>query len=735
MEDVLYLSEIHFAAGAHIEHPGTVVIPEGAFLAFAGVGTVAQSSITFTSGATDGFVFVEGGARLTLRDISLRIPPPATLPEDHAGDITAAPPAPQVGVFVRAGGRLVIEGTVETRFFTSRTWSPLHWPVPASRGINVGGGILDIDGIYNGSMRIYGGTANVNDGAVIGRTSSASDGNMALLVVSAGTMNVWPGASIEAGGGVVQDNLHIEIGPDAIFNAFGDMNRAVVVRGTFLLGEGALLGAAAPSNNPDNFFTRDATVEIRGRITRPAVFLGEFEIPVGARIENRVDVETDGRLTIFGYIQDLTVFEGGLATLEEGGHIHGMSNAVALDTQDDPDGRIGPAVFVMNGGLVDVSGNGEGTIHVGSGNGRFYMHGGTVQGPTAPSGSLVIGNAVTIASGSFFRMTGGEIVGAANRGVFNGHLAERAVFEMTGGTIRDNGSANVPGYPPHYLGGGGILLSSPSVTFTMTGGTISGNTAPNGGGIWASFPENVTIGSAAVFQDNVATQGLRVSDALATEHDQIAPGTVTYGSHAFNNHDINTELIPIQTITITGAGITGDTHTINLTGDPTPVPGGTQRVQLSHTIYPLNASLPAIEWVSTDMSVALVNNFFQPLGLLTGLSPGTVTITARSRMNPEIVSNAITVTVNGITVTGPGVTNNAITLSLGDTLQLSQVHNLSVLPPGDGSVAWQSSNIPFVTVDSDGLVRAVGVGTAQITVRWAASPTVVVSNTILVRVE
>jgi len=201
------------------------------------------------------------------------------------------------------------------------------------------------------------------------------------------------------------------------------------------------------------------------------------------------------------------------------------------------------------------------------------------------------------------------------------------------------------------------------------------------------------------------------------------------------NHDINTELIPIETITITGAGITGDTHTINLIDDTASVPGGTQRVQFSHTIYPTNASLPAVEWISTDTSVALVNNFLNPVGMLTVLSPGTVTITARSRMNPEVVSNAITVTVNGIIVTGPGVTGNAITLSPGDTLQLLQVHNLSVPPPGDGSVVWRSSNIPFVTVNSSGLVTAVSSGAAQITVRWAASPTVVVSNTILVMVD
>ena len=106
---------------------------------------------------------------------------------------------------------------------------------------------------------------------------------------------------------------------------------------------------------------------------------------------------------------------------------------------------------------------------------------------------------------------------------------------MSGGTISGNGeglAADADGGGVHMTGNNGI--------FAMTGGTIRENTARNGGALHSTNLANVTIAPAAVFQANVATEGLRLDNALAAQFPGINPGTVTHGEHAFNNHDIAT---------------------------------------------------------------------------------------------------------------------------------------------------------------------------------------------------
>jgi len=535
--NVTNIDEIRLEAGTHIETSAILTIPAGTNVRISGAG-VAQSSITFTgdslAGSVHGFMILEDWTFVILQDISLRVP--------------ENPTAAHVGVNVQSGAVLVLEGTVEGRFFANRNTGP--FAVLAASGILVDGGTLAINGIYNGSLTMESGLVNVNSGATIGQTGSSMNGNFSVITLNGGTMNVNAGATIAMGGlvgqaGNIPSNIHLFVGNTATLNVAGTIARSLDLRGTLNLMPSGIFGNA---NNFPLQFAPGSTVDLQGTIRRPVDIRNNTTIPVDGRIEQRVNVFAGGELTIYGYIWVLWVYAGGTAILQPGGHIDGAANGVLLDTQDDPGGLLGDAVFIMNGGLVNLSASGTGpTINVGSGNTRFYMYDGEVRGPTAITSTLTMGNAVGLGTNAFFKMMGGEIHSASNRGVYN--FGSNAEFIMSGGTIRDNGRVGLPNLSPHFYGGGGVLIAGEGSTFTMTGGTIENNTALHGGGFYSNNFANVIIGSAAVFQNNVATYGLVVSNALAAANPQIVPGTVTHGTHAFNNHDINTNRTPTTTPT------------------------------------------------------------------------------------------------------------------------------------------------------------------------------------------
>ncbi|MDR1830990.1 MAG: hypothetical protein LBQ76_09495 [Candidatus Fibromonas sp.] len=82
------------------------------------------------------------------------------------------------------------------------------------------------------------------------------------------------------------------------------------------------------------------------------------------------------------------------------------------------------------------------------------------------------GNVIDVKGGVLKMNTGATITGNAG-GEGGGVYVESGTFEMTGGTISDNGrNAN--------FRGGGVDVRG---TFTMSGGTISGNKASEGGGV------------------------------------------------------------------------------------------------------------------------------------------------------------------------------------------------------------------------------------------------------------
>lgn len=114
-----------------------------------------------------------------------------------------------------------------------------------------------------------------------------------------------------------------------------------------------------------------------------------------------------------------------------------------------------------------------------------------------------------------------------------------------------------------------------------------------------------------------------------------------------------------------------------------------------------------MSWTSSNTAVATVSS----TGLVTGVSAGTATITATTQNGGRTATSAVTVT--DIAVTGVSVAPATLSLSAGQTGQLTR----TIAPSNatNQTVNWTSGNTAVATVNSSGLVTAVAPGEATIT--------------------
>ena len=142
-----------------------------------------------------------------------------------------------------------------------------------------------------------------------------------------------------------------------------------------------------------------------------------------------------------------------------------------------------------------------------------------------------------------------------------------------------------------------------------------------------------------------------------------------------------------------------DKHTLEMTvGD---------EYTLTATILPENASNPAINWVSSEMDVATVED-----GKVTALMAGETTITAQVEDKED--KCVITVKKGFVPVSGVTLDQSSLALVVGGTATLT-----ATVEPEDATdktVTWTSSNAAVATV-ADGVVTGVKAGTATITAK------------------
>ena len=157
---------------------------------------------------------------------------------------------------------------------------------------------------------------------------------------------------------------------------------------------------------------------------------------------------------------------------------------------------------------------------------------------------------------------------------------------------------------------------------------------------------------------------------------------------------------------------------------------------LSYTVLPKNATENSLIFTSSDSSVATVDG----KGLVKGLKEGSAVITVSSS-NSKVKDTAyVTVYKNGGTTVVDGepvktstypksITLNPTELNL-NLASTSQI--VATISPKDAnsSISWSSSNSRVAIVDSNGLVKAVGVGEALIVAKTVNNLTANVKVTV-----
>lgn len=186
--------------------------------------------------------------------------------------------------------------------------------------------------------------------------------------------------------------------------------------------------------------------------------------------------------------------------------------------------------------------------------------------------------------------------------------------------------------------------------------------------------------------DNLAVGWRIPSDGNATVPNEVIPCS------AFDN--INAGSI----VNVSGVSLTPDSSTI--------IEENT--LLLTATVLPADASDTSVSWSSSNNAIATVDTN----GLVTAISTGIATISVTTTDGSLVDTSVITVEAAPITVTGVSISPETATINVGNTALLTA----TVVPSNADTktVSWSSSNTAIASVNANGMVTAVSIGTATI---------------------
>lgn len=247
-------------------------------------------------------------------------------------------------------------------------------------------------------------------------------------------------------------------------------------------------------------------------------------------------------------------------------------------------------------------------------------------------------------------------------------------------------------------------LDESIAVFTLGGSNGAWTINSEAGQLYSSAAKNVNYSS-----NGTGTWSISISSGAAT----ISNSTSTYGDLVFNGNSprfttyTSTQISPNiyrldgGRISVTGVSLDKSSATLTV--------GGT--TQLTETVAPSGATNKNVTWSSSDEAVATVSDS----GLVTAVGVGSATITVTTVNGSFTATCAIT--VNPVRVTGVTLNQSTATLTVGGTVSLTA----TVAPSNatNKNVTWSSNNTSAATVNSNGVVTAVGVGEATITATTA----------------
>ena len=275
-------------------------------------------------------------------------------------------------------------------------------------------------------------------------------------------------------------------------------------------------------------------------------------------------------------------------------------------------------------------------------------------------------------------------------------LAAMAAMAITSVSITGCGPEEQPGGgDSKTIAVTGVSLSKTSLSLVEGGSesltaTVTPSDATNKAVSWKTSDANIanvdSNGKVTAGKDGSATITVTTTDGSKT-----ATCTVT---------------VSAKTIAVTG--VTLDQSSLEL------AEGG--EATLKATVAPDNATDKTINWKSSDVNVALIDND----GKVTGVKAGSATITVTTTDGSKTAT--CKVTVKAVALEGIAVNPATLEIMEGKDKQLEAVFTPDNF--GDKSVQWASDNTNVATVDREtGLLHAVKPGECKVYVESQADKT------------
>lgn len=216
----------------------------------------------------------------------------------------------------------------------------------------------------------------------------------------------------------------------------------------------------------------------------------------------------------------------------------------------------------------------------------------------------------------------------------------------------------------------------------MLTATIAPENASNKSVLWSSSDESI-----ATVKDGEVT-ALKVGEAVITATSEDG------GKKATCKVVVSAKHIPVSSVTL-------DKAEVSLILE--------NKVTLTATVTPDNASNKTILWTSSDESIATVKD-----GEVTALKVGEAIITATSEDGEKKATCKVTVNAKSVPVTGVSLNKQKARVFINNELTL-----IATIAPEDATnktLIWTTSNASVATV-KNGVVKGISVGEADITVK------------------
>lgn len=210
------------------------------------------------------------------------------------------------------------------------------------------------------------------------------------------------------------------------------------------------------------------------------------------------------------------------------------------------------------------------------------------------------------------------------------------------------------------------------------------------------YPEDATDKTVtwSTSDSNVAS----VKDGLVTAL-KLGSATITAKSGSASAIcSIKVEATPVESVSLNMTSLeltTGDEYNLKV------------------TVNPSDASDKSVSWRSSNANVATVDSD----GTVRAISEGNATITVTTNSGSKTANCEVNVKAKLYPVTGVSLNKTSLSMTKNDTEVL-----VATITPSNATnmlVNWSSDNESVATVDSEGMVKAVGGGTATITVTTA----------------